>query len=224
MTALTKQQVCGYAQQAGFTGAALDEAVAIAQAESGFDTSHINNNPNGSTATVNGKQVQVPPNTKDYGLMQINTWWNPSVSVAQAQDPAFAMKWAYNVTGGKQPTASSDPFRAYWVTVQNGAYKKYLQTNTCGSGSTSGGSTSGGSSSATDALLGGISAGAGSVLTGTTGASIGDLITYIQSTVSTVTGAIPDLLIHIGLFVVGVALLIAGFLLVANSNPPGVQA
>lgn len=131
MTVLSRAQICSYAKAAGFTGAALDEIVAIALAESGGDTMHINNNPHSSTAVVNGKTVQVPANTKDYGLVQINTWWNPSVSIQQAQDPAFAMQWAFQRTGGKQPSAASDPFKPYWVTVQNGAYKQHLVSGGC---------------------------------------------------------------------------------------------
>lgn len=143
MTTLGCSQLYQYAVAAGFSGAALDEVVAIALAESGGDTMHINNNPNGSTAVVNGKTVNVPPNTKDYGVLQINTWWNPNVSVAQAQDPTFAFKWAYQMTGGKQPSATSDPFKPYWVTVQNGAYKSKLGQCSGSSSASSASSASG---------------------------------------------------------------------------------
>lgn len=152
MATLNRAQLYSYAKNAGFTGAALDEVVAIALAESGGDTQHINVNKNGSTSTVNGKTVQVPAGTKDRGVLQINDWWNngqpghgAAVSDAQAFDPAFSFSWAYKVTGGKQPTASSDPFKAYWVTVQNGRYKQFLTPG--GGGSSSNGSTTGSSTS-----------------------------------------------------------------------------
>lgn len=140
MTILSRAQLYQYARTAGFSGAALDEVVAISLAESGGNTLHVNINKSGSTAVVNGKTVQVPPGTGDYGPLQINTWWNPGVTVAQAQDPTFAFAWAYKVTGGRQPTATSDPFRPYWVTVQNSAYKKYLTPG--GGGATTTGTTS----------------------------------------------------------------------------------
>src|SRR5579875_3675878 len=124
MAILSRQQLYQYGYQAGFRGSALDEVVAIALAESGGDTQHIH--VNGPSVT-NG--IAVPAGTVDMGVLQINNWWNngqpghgPLVTQAQAFDPAYAFQWAYNVTKGGQPGL----FHAYWVTVQNGAYLKYL--------------------------------------------------------------------------------------------------
>jgi hypothetical protein len=125
MATLSRDQLYSYARAAGFTGAALDEVVAIALAESGGNTTHVNVNA-ASTTTIGGKTTKVPAGTKDRGVLQINDWWNPSVSDTCAFDPTCSFQWAFKVTGGKQPTSSSDPFKPYWVTVQNGAYKKYL--------------------------------------------------------------------------------------------------
>lgn len=118
MAMLTRAQLYGYGQAAGFKGAALDEVVAIALAESGGDTQHIHINP----ASSGWGGVNVPANTPDVGVLQINTWWNPSVTQAQAMDPTFAFQWAYKVTNGGQPGL----FNAYWSTVKNGAYLKQL--------------------------------------------------------------------------------------------------
>jgi hypothetical protein len=160
MANLTRSQLYGYAEAAGFTGSALDEVVAIAFAESGGDPTHKNVNGS-STATVNGQTVNVPAGTVDRGILQINDWWNNGstghgalVDDACAFDPTCSFKWAYKVTGGKQPSSSSDPFKPYWVTVQNAAYKQYLtpgwansNTVTMPSGTSS--ATSSGTSSAT---------------------------------------------------------------------------
>jgi hypothetical protein len=59
MAVLSRAQLYQYAQGAGFTGAAADEVVAIALAESGGDTTHRNVNPNGSNNM--GKVVQRAP-------------------------------------------------------------------------------------------------------------------------------------------------------------------
>jgi hypothetical protein len=242
MTQISRAQGYQYAANAGFTGAALDEVVAIMFAESGGDTSHVNINKNGSTATVNGKSVQVPPGTGDYGPLQINTWWNPGVTIAQAQDPVFAFKWAYNVTGGRQPSASSDPFKPYWVTVQNGAYHQYL---TVGGGSgtvaqganattnsgiagalggivagITGSSTAGTQAASNPALVAGINAGATSTALGTP-STAGDVAQTISDTVGNLTGQVPNLLVHIGLFLAALALVVAGFVLVANQEQEG---
>jgi len=131
MATLSRDQLYQYGAAAGFTGGALDEVVAIALAESSGDTQHVNvNGPD----TINGKSVS---SSRDRGVLQINDIWNPDVSDAQAFDPTFSFQWAYKVTQGGQ----ANLFQAYWVTVQNGAYKQYLTAGSSGATGTTGTTT-----------------------------------------------------------------------------------
>lgn len=92
------------AQAAGFTGTALDTAVAIAMAESGGNAQAVNVNTNGS---------------RDRGLWQINNQAWPNVSDACAFDPLCAAKAAYRIS---QDGTDFSP----WVTYQTGAYLQYF--------------------------------------------------------------------------------------------------
>ena len=248
MTKLSRDQLYQYGKQAGFTGAALDEVVAIAFAESAGDTQH--QNVNHAQLTVNGTTY---PFSTDRGVLQINREWNPDVSDACAFDPVCSFAWAYKVTGGRQPAPGADPFKAYWVTVQQGQYKQFLTPGYqpgSTSSSTTGGSTS--TSSSNPVVAGAVSGATGTTTTNTeplgailsgatssaTGTTTPDL-TSIQSGLSSVTSSIsslsstvgsaiqqanniqqatPSALIRIGLFALLLILLIAGFGLVANSK------
>lgn len=108
MAVLTRSQVVAYAQGAGFTGNSLNIAVAIAQAESSFNTNAKLVNTDGSI---------------DRGLWQINNRWHPEVSDAQAYDPAGAARAAYAISN---KGTSFTP----WVTFTTGAYKKYMPVAT----------------------------------------------------------------------------------------------
>jgi Lysozyme like domain len=198
MTVLSRAQLYQYAQAAGFSGAAADEVVAIAFAESSGDTTHVN--VNGASVTkIGGVTTNVPAGTKDRGILQINDWWNSGkpgsgalVTDACAFDPTCSFKWAYGVTGGKQPTASSDPFRAYWVTVQNGAYKKYLTPG--GASTSTNTSTSSTSSTPSNPGISGAVTGAISAATGSNPVAVQPVSgAIISGAASSATGAtIPD--------------------------------
>lgn len=101
---LSAEQVSQAALAAGFTGSALDIAVAIAKAESGFRVDAINNNTNGST---------------DRGLWQIN-------SVHSQYDPNRLLSDpVYNATAAFQISSSGTNFTP-WTTFNTGAYKQFL--------------------------------------------------------------------------------------------------
>jgi len=85
MTTLTPLQIAQYAQAAGFTGNGLLTAVEIALQESGGDTSARNVNTDGSI---------------DRGLLQWNNFYHPEISDSCADDPACAMRAAYQATSG----------------------------------------------------------------------------------------------------------------------------
>lgn len=104
MAVLSRSQVASYAQQAGFSGNALNIAVAIAEAESSFNTTAKLVNTDGSI---------------DRGLWQINNRYHPEVPDAQAYDPLGAARAAYAISN------RGTNFGA-WVTYTTGAYRKYL--------------------------------------------------------------------------------------------------
>lgn len=99
---LTIPQTQTYAAAAGFTGTALDTIVAIAQAESGLNTTAVNpRDPNGGS----------------FGIVQINgVHFGGSFTQAQAFDPAAAFRFAYTLSDG------GTNFSA-WSTYTSGAYK-----------------------------------------------------------------------------------------------------
>lgn len=101
MANLTPVQVATVASAAGFTGAALEMAVAIALAESGGNPKAVNTNSD-------------KWKSRDRGLWQINDHYHAEVSDAQAFDPNQAAKAAYRISnGGKSWSA--------WATYKNGS-------------------------------------------------------------------------------------------------------
>jgi len=112
MSKLTPQQATQYAQAAGFTGNGLDTIVAIAQCESGLDTTKTN--------TLNN----FPPST-DRGIVQLNSYWHKGVSDTCAFNPQCAFQQAYSISqGGTNFTQ--------WTTYRNGCYKQNLGLATSG--------------------------------------------------------------------------------------------
>jgi len=98
---LTLDEVVGYAKAAGFTGTGLRTIVAIAQAESGFDTTAVNpNDPYGGS----------------FGILQINGAHISAISIADMEDPAKAFVFAYSLS--RQGTYFND-----WSTYTSGKYK-----------------------------------------------------------------------------------------------------
>lgn len=110
MPILTEQQVRSHASRAGFSGRALDTIVAIARAESGFNTSAQGRNTDGSI---------------DRGLVQINNRWHPEVSDSCAYDPACSMTQAYRIS-------SRGTNFGTWTTYTSGRYRQYLTAGTSG--------------------------------------------------------------------------------------------
>ena len=108
MPQMTADAVRVLAAQVGFTGTGLDMAVAIAGAESGFNSDAVN---------VAGN---TPP-SRDRGLWQINSFWHSEITDACAFDPTCAAHAALVIS--KNGTDWSP-----WTTFGNGAYKKFLPT------------------------------------------------------------------------------------------------
>ncbi len=107
--ALTPQQIAGYAAAAGFSGADLVTAVAIALAESGGNPSAYN--PETAAGTPQGQG--------SYGLWQIYLYAHPEYQGVNLFDPATNAGAAYAVylgAGGFSP----------WSTYNSGAYQAYL--------------------------------------------------------------------------------------------------
>lgn len=105
MGVLLRSQVYGYASQAGFKGAALDTIVAIAYAESTFNT-----------------DAKSPPNwdgSIDRGLYQINSKAHPDVSNTCAYDATCSSAAAYRISSGGSNFIP-------WTTYTSGKYKQYL--------------------------------------------------------------------------------------------------
>jgi hypothetical protein len=106
MSVITTQQATQYAQQAGFSGSALDTIVAIAVCESGLNTNARNTAGNS-------------PPSMDRGLVQINNYWHKEISDTCAFDPGCAMQQAYRISNG------GTNFNQ-WTTYRNGCYKNHL--------------------------------------------------------------------------------------------------
>ncbi len=110
---LQRSQLIQYAQQAGFSGSALNTIVAIAFAESG-----------GNTGAYNGSD----PFGGSFGVLQINGahFQSGTTTQACALDPACAFRFAYGLyqAQGFQP----------WGTYTSGAYLKFLQGSPAPSG------------------------------------------------------------------------------------------
>ncbi len=114
MSTLTVAQARSDAAAAGFTGAALDTIVAIAQAESSLVTDARNVNADSHTFP----DGHTGPST-DRGILQINDWWWPQVTSAMADDPAVAFQWGWTIS------QSGTDFSA-WATYESGAYLAYM--------------------------------------------------------------------------------------------------
>ena len=102
-------QLYAYAGAAGFQGADLDTAVAIALAESA------------GNASAMGDQSLAPTNGPSYGLWQINVGSkaHPELAGANLYDPqtnANAAYAIYSAAGGFRP----------WSTYTSGAYQQFL--------------------------------------------------------------------------------------------------
>ena len=109
MSSLSIAQLTQLAQNAGFSGSALQTAVAIALAESSGNPSVV-----GDTSITPGGSV---------GLMQINLAAHPEYSAADLMDPQANMDAAfqiYQAAGGFTP----------WTTYNTGAYVSALPTST----------------------------------------------------------------------------------------------
>ena len=100
---LTDVQIASAAYRAGFRGASLRTAVAVALAESRGDTHARCRNP-GST---------------DRGLFQINDRAHPDVTTAEADNPITAAREAYRIS------RHGTNWRP-WVTFQHGHHRKFL--------------------------------------------------------------------------------------------------
>ena len=107
MTVLTLDEVKSYAVQAGFAGDGVLRIVAIAHAESGFDTQAVNTEGN------------TPP-SRDRGILQINDYWHKEVSDVCAFDPLCAFQAAYTIS-----SQGTDFTR--WTTFSGGPFEKYYR-------------------------------------------------------------------------------------------------
>ena len=120
MAVLTHEQLENLWILAGGTRATADLAASIAQAESGGDTSRINN-----TAYPNlpGYHPPAAGNLREYsvGLWQINLLAHPTYTTTQMLG---------QVGNANAAVAISNQGRSFgaWSTYTSGAYKQYLQT------------------------------------------------------------------------------------------------
>ena len=107
MQQLSRDEISALATLAGFTGADLEIAVAIAQAESGGYPDCIGD-------------VSVTPPYGSIGLWQINVRWHPVFTRELLFSPIYNAMCAYAVyiSEGRNFTA--------WATFKSGAYKKYV--------------------------------------------------------------------------------------------------
>src|SRR5258708_5515621 len=103
MKPFTPKSISEYAANAGFSGFALVEAVAIAYAESSGD-------PNA-----------VGDNGTSYGLWQIHYTVHPEFDPSQLFDPQYNANAAFSIY-----EAAGNSFSP-WTTFNSGAYTKYLE-------------------------------------------------------------------------------------------------
>ena len=102
---MTLSEVISVAKKAGFTGAGLITAVAIAYAESGLNPIAINYNNDSH-------------NSVDRGLWQINSYWHPQYTAPDIYNTDTNAAAAYLIS--KKGTDFSP-----WVTFNTNAYRKY---------------------------------------------------------------------------------------------------
>jgi len=110
MAQLTADQIRTLAQNAGFTGSALDIAVAVALAESGGNTNSYNPETAAGTAAGSGSR----------GLWQIYGSAHPEYNNDAVLDPAANAAAAYKVY--QEAGNSFTP----WSTFNNGAINQFL--------------------------------------------------------------------------------------------------
>lgn len=121
MATLSDAQIATYARAAGFSGAGLVTAIAVALAESGGNPSAVGNNRNGA-----GRVTSV-----DRGLWQINSVFHAEITNACAFDPKCAAQAAFRISArGSNWTP--------WATFNSGAYRQFLaRANTAAGGGAS---------------------------------------------------------------------------------------
>ena len=105
LTHLTDLQIAQVAHDAGFTGSGLVTAVAVALAESGGQSA--------ATNTVGNSHGT------DRGLWQINSYYHPEVSDAQAFAPQQCANAAFRISDGGRNWRP-------WSTFNNGSVIKYV--------------------------------------------------------------------------------------------------
>jgi hypothetical protein len=124
---LSPAQIAGYAQAAGFSGANLITAIAIALAESSGNTWAIDNDSNGS---------------QDQGLWQINTihagsypgmTTDPGSGHMATAGTSVMFNPATNATAAFQISSSGSSFTP-WSTFNNGAYSAFVGAATTAAG------------------------------------------------------------------------------------------
>lgn len=111
MTILTRQQIESYARGAGFSGKDLDIAVAVAKAESGWNTQAHNTTGNDDSYglwQINMKGTLGPDRRKKFGI----------TSDSQLLDPTTNAKAAYRI--------HKDSGWNAWTTYTSGKYKSFL--------------------------------------------------------------------------------------------------
>lgn len=110
---LSSDQVAQLMRNAGFPDSAIPTGIAIAEAESSWQTGNCNpNDPNGGS----------------FGLWQINgIHFLNGTSLACAFDPQCSTNYAYQLSNGGQDWTP-------WGTYTSGAYQQYLNGNTLPTG------------------------------------------------------------------------------------------
>jgi hypothetical protein len=112
MAPLTAIEVARYAKQAGFTGASLITAVAIAKAESGWRPDAV------------GDKNLTEPGEESVGLWQIN--FRPRRDQpGSLRDPGLNLEPLHNAVAAYVISGRGSNFGP-WSTYTNGAYRAYL--------------------------------------------------------------------------------------------------
>ena len=110
---LTTAQVVGFARQVGFSGPNLPIAVAIAHAESGFNSAAI------------GDVNLTEPGEKSVGLWQIN--YRPSRDAGvDYRNPSLTPEPLFNARSAYIISSNGTRFTP-WSTFTSGAYLQYMQ-------------------------------------------------------------------------------------------------
>lgn len=204
MSTLTVAQATTYARNAGFSGSALTTIVAIAIAESGLQT-----------------DIRGHTDSRDRGIVQINSFWHPEVSDACAFDPQCAFQQAYRIS------QAGTNFNQ-WNTFTGGAYKQYLAQ--AGGGSVTTKATGGGCPwycNIPTGIVGLTVSVPGADCSGcnntTDVAPINKVIQAVQDPTSVISASIAGTLAYashaglvVGVFVVALVLMIAGLWVISS--------